>query len=47
MIKNIILDVGGIFFDDRKKNVEAARACGIPSFVFNSIEDIKDHIRRK
>lgn len=45
-IKNIILDVGGILFDDSKinkeKNVIASSKIGIKSVVFNSINDMKD-----
>ena len=33
-----------IFFDDKEKNVKAAINCGISSFVFKSIDDIKNNI---
>lgn len=33
-----------IFFDDKEKNVIAARNVGIKSITFNSIEDIKNNI---
>ena len=33
-----------IFFDDKEKNVIAARKVGIKAVVFNSIEDIKNNI---
>jgi putative hydrolase of the HAD superfamily len=33
-----------IFFDDKEKNVIAARKEGIKSFIFNSIEDIKNNL---
>lgn len=34
-----------IFFDDKIKNVKAARQVGIKSIVFHSIEDIKNNIK--
>ena len=33
-----------IFFDDKEKNVIAANKVGIKSFVFTSIEDIKNNL---
>ncbi len=33
-----------IFFDDRRKNVDAAIECGIAAAVFTSIEDIKTNL---
>ena len=33
-----------VFFDDKEKNVIAANKVGIKSFVFNSIEDIKNNL---
>ena len=33
-----------IFFDDKEKNVIAANEVGIKSFVFTSIEDIKNNL---
>ena len=44
LIKNIILDVGGVFFDDKEKNVIATKNVGIKSFIFNSIEDIENNL---
>ena len=35
-----------IFFDDKEKNVIAANNVGINSFVFTSIEDIKNNLKR-
>ncbi len=33
-----------IFFDDKLENVIAANHCGIKSFIFNSIDDIKNNL---
>lgn len=46
MIRNIVLDIGGVFFDDKEKNVIAANNVGINSFVFTSIEDIKNNLKK-
>lgn len=33
-----------VFFDDKEKNVIAAKECGIKSFIFKSIQDIENNI---
>lgn len=35
-----------IFFDDRQKNVDAANECGIKSYLFKSMDEALDIIRR-
>ena len=35
-----------VFFDDRKSNVLEASKCGIKSFVFHSIDDLKKVIEK-
>lgn len=36
-----------IFFDDKEKNVKAAKETGLKSIVFTSLQDIKDNINSK
>lgn len=36
-----------IFFDDKEKNVKAAKETGLKSIVFTSLQDIKDNINFK